>query len=146
MSASAALAPIVADIRQQRRPQIVVFRVERLSSHTNADDQTIYRTAGDLHESTSSGDVIVRLEDYLLQHGFPQAQLQQLRDEVAAEVAAGRAVDVAGDGGQGMNECGLSHDHSRLDSCLARRFEALNTTKVVTTVESVAPQRCFWIR
>ena len=88
VSATAALEPIVAGMRAQRRPEIVIFRVERLTSHTNADDHTIYRTAGDLQEVAASGDVIIRMEQYLLQHGCDEQQLQKIRDEVSAEVAA----------------------------------------------------------
>ena len=35
---------IVSQMRQDRKPAIVVFDVERLDSHTNADDHTIYRS------------------------------------------------------------------------------------------------------
>ena len=42
------LQQVVSDIRQHRNPQVVVFDVERLASHTNADDETIYRDADEI--------------------------------------------------------------------------------------------------
>ncbi len=41
---------VVSAIRQQRRPQVVMFDVERLASHTNADDETIYREAAEIQQ------------------------------------------------------------------------------------------------
>ena len=34
--------------RNDNKPQIIVFNVERLESHTNADDQSVYRSKDDL--------------------------------------------------------------------------------------------------
>lgn len=42
---------LVSAIRDQRRPCLVVLGVERLTNHTNADDQQIYRTAEDIAAS-----------------------------------------------------------------------------------------------
>ncbi len=44
-------ARVVAQVRQTRAPALVVVRVERLSDHTNADDESGYR---DLHDICTS--------------------------------------------------------------------------------------------
>jgi 2-oxoisovalerate dehydrogenase E1 component len=78
---------IVQQIRTSRKPQIVVFEVERLHSHTNADDQSMYRTEEELRRSAEFGDPIARLEQQLLEDGCETEMLQQIRAEVEQEVA-----------------------------------------------------------
>ncbi|MGI9472779.1 MAG: thiamine pyrophosphate-dependent enzyme, partial [Rubripirellula sp.] len=82
---------IVRQIRSSRKPQIVVLEVERLHSHTNADDQSIYRTEEELLRSAQSGDPIARLEQQLLKDGCETEQLQQIRVEVEQQVADAEA-------------------------------------------------------
>jgi len=79
-------APIVAGMRQDRGPQVVVLRVERLSHHTNADDQSIYRQASDLQRAAASGDPVRRLEQHLLSRGYSAERMQALHEHVEAEV------------------------------------------------------------
>ena len=66
-------------MRSQRRPAIVVFDVERLSSHTNADDQTIYREEAEIRAAARKGDPITALESHLLANGCSREQLAALR-------------------------------------------------------------------
>ncbi len=87
---------IVKEIRRSREPQIVVFEVERLHSHTNADDQTIYRTADDLRQSAQLGDPIIKLEQHLRGIGCDDDELNQIRTEVEEEVAEAEAAAAMG--------------------------------------------------
>ncbi|MFO0901767.1 MAG: beta-ketoacyl-ACP synthase 3 [Pirellulales bacterium] len=80
------LGEIVARMRETREPGLVVFQVERLSSHTNADDQTVYRPASDL-SSAALGDPLVRCEAYMADHGWSASELQQLREAARREVS-----------------------------------------------------------
>jgi 2-oxoisovalerate dehydrogenase E1 component len=91
------LAEVVARIRRERGPALVVFDVDRLDSHTNADDQTIYRTTEDITESVNQGDPLRVLERHLLQDGVSAEALQAIGEEVVAEVRAAeqRALDAA---------------------------------------------------
>lgn len=82
------LEPIVRQLRTTRQPALVVFNVERLTSHTNADEQTIYRDESDIRQSISTGDPIPIAERRLLELGVSREQLSQIRHEVQREVAA----------------------------------------------------------
>ncbi len=86
----------VRQIRTTRKPQIVVLDVERLHSHTNADDQSIYRTEEELRQSAQSGDPIARLEQKLLNDGCEPEQLQQIRADVEQEVSDAEAAAATG--------------------------------------------------
>lgn len=96
LSAMQQLGEVVAEMRQQRHPSIVVFSVDRLSNHTNADDQTIYREESDIRQSTKTGDPIRRLEEYLLASGCSAATLEAIHREVMAVVSAAEEQAAAG--------------------------------------------------
>ena len=96
LEADQLLGPIVADVRKSRGPAIVVFNVERMTSHTNADDQTIYREESDIQRSNDTGDPIRVLERKLLEAGIEQSDLDRVHDEVAAEVAAAEEASALG--------------------------------------------------
>lgn len=81
------LGDVVATIREERGPQIVILDVERLTNHTNADDQSLYRSQEDLRHARQTGDPIPRLEANLIRLGVPQEELDQIRGEVVQEVA-----------------------------------------------------------
>ncbi len=74
-------------MRSDRKPRLVVFEVERLASHTNADDHSIYRTHGDIEHSRATGDPIPRLESYLRDLGCSAEQLDEIRELAFEEVA-----------------------------------------------------------
>ena len=82
------LVPIVANLRDNRSPAIVIFDVERLTSHTNADDQKIYREAADIQRSNETGDPIRIFERELIECGVSESTLQEIRDDVLQTVAA----------------------------------------------------------
>ncbi len=80
------LGKVIARMRSDRRPSLVVFEVERLDSHTNADDQTMYRTAGEIAAAADSGDPLLVLERQLLEEGVERVELERIRQEVKAEL------------------------------------------------------------
>ena len=96
MPAIEQLGVVIARMREQRGPEIVVFNVERLSDHTNADDQTLYRDEADIQHSMDIGDPIARFEQSLLEHDVPKADLVAIQDEVAQHVAADEADSATG--------------------------------------------------
>ena len=90
------LGEVVDRTRRARTPSLTVFDVERLTSHTNADDQRIYRDDEDIRRSRDQGDPIQVLEQHLLQSGVDADTLQAIQDEVTAEVASAEAEASAG--------------------------------------------------
>ncbi len=87
---------VVDAVRQQRSPVVVIFDVERLTSHTNADDESIYRDAAEIRQARETGDPIRNLEQHLLSVGYSDEALAAIRREVAAEVVAAEAASYAG--------------------------------------------------
>ncbi len=79
---------VVSNLRKTRGPQLVVFNVERLQSHTNADDQTAYRSEKELHEIQLNADPCANLRASLLEAGIPEEQLKAIEDEVQKQVDA----------------------------------------------------------
>ena len=82
-----AFGEIVEPLRDGAGPALVWFEVERLNSHTNADEQRLYRTEADLTASRAS-DPLPALEQSLLASGLPPTVLEALRSEIQAEVEA----------------------------------------------------------
>ena len=78
--------PIVQQIREQRQPGILIVDLERLTSHTSADDHTIYRTSDDLDRAMADGDPIRRCEAHLMTRGVTSSELESIRSDVAREV------------------------------------------------------------
>lgn len=79
---------IVSNLRKTRGPQIVVFNVERLTSHTNADDQTAYRSEKELREIQLNADPCANLRASLLESGVPEEQLKAIENEVQEQIDA----------------------------------------------------------
>ena len=77
---------IVAEMRQSRRPAIVVLRVERLDSHSNADDQTLYRSAEEIEDARRTSDPVVLFEERLVELGVKREQLERIGTEVAEQI------------------------------------------------------------
>jgi 2-oxoisovalerate dehydrogenase E1 component len=77
---------LVSNLRETRGPQILVLNVERLTSHTNADDQSVYRTEADLQNAMLNADPCSKLRDYLLANGVGEEQLKTLEDEVHEQI------------------------------------------------------------
>lgn len=96
VSADRQFKEIVESMRQQRCPAIVVLDVERLTSHTNADDQSIYRSADEILRAVEHGDPIRNLEKHLLSQGESQKTLSRIKQEVVSLVAAAEDESAAG--------------------------------------------------
>jgi len=91
-----ALEPVVRRMRATRRPEIVVLEMERLTSHTNADDQRAYRRVEELQQVAAAGDPLRRLEQWLLAQGYAPSALETVRQEVVRDVAAAEAAALGG--------------------------------------------------
>ena len=96
VTAYAQLGPIIARLRQTREPAIVVFDVERLGSHTSADDHSIYRTTDDLQQAQATGDPLRLCEDALQQRGCDPQDLEAVRQSVIRQVALAEQAAFAG--------------------------------------------------
>jgi len=83
----AAFAELVGQIRRERGPVLAVLQVERLADHTNADDQSKYRDAGDVARHLGTADPIQHLEADLVESGSTApGELEAVHQAVAKEV------------------------------------------------------------
>ncbi len=73
---------VVTAIRKDRKPGIVVFSVERLHNHTNADDQRMYRTPEEIQAAAGSGDPIPLLRQHLIAAGVTESELDGERETI----------------------------------------------------------------
>lgn len=73
---------IVGQMRENRTPVFVVFEVERLSNHTNADDQRMYRSAEEIERARATGDPIPVLGKALVEQGIAESKLRHMRSEI----------------------------------------------------------------
>jgi len=98
LAVDAALGPVIATLRERGGPAIVVFEVERLTHHTNADDETRYRAEAELAQIHGGGDPLVKLRADLVKLGVPGAELDQVEAQIESVVraAAERALGVPG--------------------------------------------------
>ncbi|WP_119342603.1 beta-ketoacyl-ACP synthase 3 [Facilibium subflavum] len=72
-----AIKSIIKDMRQNRAPHIIVFDVPRLNSHSNADDQRIYRSKEEL-EQLIAQDPLTLSRKYLQTLGITENQLKSI--------------------------------------------------------------------
>jgi 2-oxoisovalerate dehydrogenase E1 component len=77
----------ITHARTNRAPAIVLMEVERLSDHTNADDQGLYRTADEL-QSGRVRDPLEAIRQSLRESQMGETALVQLETSLIAEVAA----------------------------------------------------------
>ncbi len=82
------LARIVTSIRAGGPSELVILEVERLASHSNSDDERVYRPAAELERVRRHGDPIRRLGEYLLAQGIAASQLKQISATANRDVAA----------------------------------------------------------
>lgn len=87
---------LVRAMRHERRPQIVVFECVRLTNHTNADDQTVYRDIEEIRREQEAGDPIRTLENHLRATGVSQETLDRLRAEIREKLACDEAASAEG--------------------------------------------------
>ncbi|MBI1839658.1 MAG: hypothetical protein HYR88_02260 [Verrucomicrobia bacterium] len=85
---------LVESVRKTSRPVLALFQVERLSDHTNADDERVYRSETERAEARKTGDPLAHLSSQLREWGVSSEALQalelKLADEVRAAVEAAR--------------------------------------------------------
>lgn len=82
-----ALGPIVAGVRTGQ-PALVVMEVDRLTHHTNADDERVYRDDAEMKRVRAQSDPISRLRAALLAEGVAESRLAELEAGVESEVRA----------------------------------------------------------
>jgi 2-oxoisovalerate dehydrogenase E1 component len=80
-----AFGKVTGEIRNSSGPQVIVFKVERLASHSNADDHKIYRNEDDLAKINETADPITIYEK-ALHDRFGDEELAAIKKEVEAEV------------------------------------------------------------
>lgn len=79
---------IVGDLRSGGAPALVWLQVERLTDHSNADDQRVYRAAADIQMVRAAADPVANMRRSLVDMGIEPAVIEKIEREVMAEVAA----------------------------------------------------------
>ncbi len=78
-------------VRESRGPALAIFKCERLTNHTNADDQRVYRSEADVARAAAEGDPLHNLRRSLLAAGMAESELERLEADVREEVAEAAA-------------------------------------------------------
>ncbi|TBW47663.1 beta-ketoacyl-ACP synthase 3 [Marinobacter halodurans] len=76
------LRDVIAGMRKDRAPRIVIFEVDRLDNHTNADDQRVYRFPEDIAAVRESSDPIPEVFKALLEAGLSSEELKKEQEEI----------------------------------------------------------------
>lgn len=76
---------LITQMRSDRQPQIVIFNIDRLDNHSNADDQKLYRQTDEIN-LTKEQDPLILSYEYLIKHGINQELLDQTKREAVNEV------------------------------------------------------------
>ncbi len=87
-TAHSQLFEIVEAMRNDRKPAIVIFQVDRLTNHTNADDQSVYRSSEDILNVREARDPIAHTRKRLIESGRTETELETLEKDVAEQVRA----------------------------------------------------------
>ncbi|HQQ03488.1 MAG TPA: beta-ketoacyl-ACP synthase 3 [Kiritimatiellia bacterium] len=75
------LGRTIETIRRDRKPQVVVMRTERLTSHTNSDDHRMYRSAEEIAHIRETADPVRILGESLEKAGVELAPIEKQVDE-----------------------------------------------------------------
>ncbi|MFW6215918.1 MAG: thiamine pyrophosphate-dependent enzyme [Alkalispirochaetaceae bacterium] len=86
LSARESLREVTGGIRENRKPQIVIFEVDRLHNHTNADDQRMYRTPEEIEAVQESGDPLIALQKVLLDGGVSPEEIEEIHEKTREEL------------------------------------------------------------
>ena len=73
---------IVNKMREDRLPSIVVFEVDRLNSHTNADDHRVYREENEIEGVREEGDPIKNFKEYIITQGIKEKDLLKIQEDI----------------------------------------------------------------
>ncbi len=95
-AADVAFSELVSAIRRDRMPRIAILNVERLCSHTNADEQSRYRDPEEIADCARSADPISGLDRRLIELGIDRSELESLKNSIRAQVR--QAADTAPEG------------------------------------------------
>ena len=77
---------VVKRMRQERKPALVQMDVQRLFSHTNADDQSAYREEAEIRRVQAEDDPLLLLAKQLKSLGLTQNELDTLAATVQQQV------------------------------------------------------------
>ncbi len=80
------LARLVATIRETRKPQIVILKLARLTSHTSSDDETVYRKQAEIDEGRKTKDPILNLRKALIKNGVGKSELDKIDADLREEL------------------------------------------------------------
>jgi 2-oxoisovalerate dehydrogenase E1 component len=86
LEACQAFGKITESIRKAGEPAIAVMEVDRLSNHTNADDQRMYRSPEEIQHVRETGDPIINLQHVLENSGVSPEDLSELADGIRGEL------------------------------------------------------------
>lgn len=114
---------------RKNRPQIVIMDIERLTSHTNADDHTLYRTADDIRAMHEKSDPVLLLAEKLIEAGIPEETLKEIEHEINRELdnafnAARKAANAATEFSAKKPMCS-SREEQRDDGSACTMIEAM---------------------
>lgn len=85
VACAAAFQESVNRIRTARGPELCVMTAARLSNHTNADDETVYRTQVEISRLRESADPVRLLRERLLEGGVDPIRLENLEEQLRKE-------------------------------------------------------------
>ena len=83
-----AAGELVESIRRSRGPVLAVFRAERLTHHTNADDERVYRSEAERREVRTAADPVLALRASVLASGVVAEELDALESRWVLHVRA----------------------------------------------------------
>ncbi len=83
---------VCAKMREDRGPALVMVEAERLGSHSNADDQSLYRTPEQIDQIVKEADPIALLAQKLVELGLSEDEVKQI-DQACREQAEAAAED-----------------------------------------------------
>ncbi len=76
------IGALVEEVRSSRGPRIGVMRVDRLCSHSNADDQRIYRSTETIEQLGEVSNAVTNLRNALIEAGVDGAKLDEVDEQV----------------------------------------------------------------
>ena len=79
---------LVGAMRRDRKPKLALMKVDRLAHHTNADDQSVYRSQEEIEKGCKEADPILFLAHALEEAGLPQHALERIDSGVEKTVQA----------------------------------------------------------
>ncbi len=89
---------VISRMRETRSPEIIIFNVDRLSNHSNADNQLLYRTEAEVQKAIDENDPVKISKKYLLEQGISEDELDAIEAQVKQVVK--QAVNTARNGSE----------------------------------------------